>query len=131
MHCLRWVLNSILQFSERSAILNDVLEQACKRTERRTKRSVQESILGTLSRETGHFEAFKSLQDTVREAIRLSFPEENKKICIYTDTSDKFGSAVVTQTTPSHMQKTIKEQTHEPLALLGAALKGAENNRYF
>ena len=73
-------------------------------------------------------EAFKSLQDTIREAVQLSFPKKEKQICIYTDASDKFWSAVVTQIIPSDMQKPIEEQNHEPLAFLGSAFKDAEKN---
>ena len=129
IHCLRWVSNSIPQFAERSALhLTDVLEKAYKKSGRRTKRSVQNIPLHTLSWGTGHVEAFKSLQDTIREAVQLSFPKKEKQICIYTYASDKFWSAVVTQIMPSDMQKPIEEQNHEPLAFLVSAFKDAEKN---
>lgn len=128
VHCLRWMSNSIPQFSERSAILNDVLEKAYKRTGRRTKRSVPNISLDTLSWGKDHLEALKSLQDTIRDSVQLSFPKKDKRICIYTYASDKFWSAVVTQIAPSDMHKPIEEQAQEPLAFLRAAFKDAEKN---
>ena len=45
---------------------------------------------------------------------------------MYTDASDRFWSAVVTQTRPESLNLPLEEQRHEPLAFLGAEFKGAQ-----
>lgn len=128
INCLRWMSNSIPQFAERSAPLVEVLEEAYKKSGRRTKRSIQNMLLQTLSWGDRHVKAFKSLQDTIRSAVSMAFPKANKRICMYTDASDRFWSAVITQTDPEDLLKPIEKQMHEPLAFLGAAFKDAERN---
>lgn len=58
----------------------------------------------------------------------MAFPKKGKILCLYTDASDKFWSAVVTQTSPTDLMKPVEVQVHEPLAFLGAALRNAECN---
>ena len=128
VNCLRWMSNSIPQFAKRSSILVDVLEEAYKRSGRRTKRSIQNIKLQTLSWGKMHTEAFKDLQDTIRNSVMMAFPSPDKRICVYTNASDCFWSAVITQVEENELKKPLGKQMHEPLAFLGAAFKGAERN---
>ncbi len=59
-------------------------------------------------------------------AVKLSYPKEGHELCLYTDASDKYWSAVVTQTTKNQLDLPTEEQRHEPLAFLGSSFKGAE-----
>lgn len=128
VNCLRWMSNSIPQFAERSAPLTDVLEEAYTRSGRRTRKSIQSMLLRTLSWGDKHVSAFRSLQDSIRNAVLMSFPKRDKRLCLYTDASDRHWSAVVTQVDPAELRKPVEKQQHEPLAFLGAAFKGAELN---
>ena len=82
--------------------------------------------MSTLSWGTTHLNAFRDLQDTLRNAVKLSYPNPGTEICIYTDASERFWSAVVTQCTPESLEPPLDEQRHEPLAFLGAEFKGAQ-----
>ena len=117
---------SIPNFASRVAPLSDILEEAYTRAGRRTKRSIKCIKLATLSWGPAHVESFNSLKDTLANSATLAYPDSSKTICIYSDASDRFWSAVVTQTTPSQLARPRSEQQHQPLAFLGAAFKGAE-----
>ena len=60
--------------AKRLAPLVDVLERAHKKAGRRNKRAMKVISLRDLSCGQEHEEAFKSLQDTIRNAVTLSYP---------------------------------------------------------
>lgn len=126
IYCCRWMSISIPDFARRVTPLTDLLEKAYSRSGKRTKRSIKNISLRTLSWGPLHTEAFHNLQDTLRNAVRLSYPKPGMEICVHTDASERFWSAVVTQTKPEDLQLPLEDQRHEPLAFLGAAFKGAE-----
>jgi len=126
IYCCRWMSNSIPDFSVRIAPLNEVLEEAYGRSGKRTKRSVKNIALSTLPWGPTHVQVFTELQDTLRNAVKLSYPKPGMEICVYTDASDRFWSAVVTQTQPENLEIQLEDQKHQPLAFLGADFKGAE-----
>ena len=95
--------NSIPDFATRISLLNDVLEDAYSRSGKRTKRSIKNIALSNLSWGTNHVKVFEELQDTLRNAVKLSHPKPEMEICVYTDASDRFWSAVVTQTRPASL----------------------------
>ena len=123
VQCIRWMTLCIPDCTKRLAPLVDVLERPHKKAGRRTKREIKGISLRDLSWGKEHEEAFKSLQDTIRNAVTLSYLKEDKVVCVFTDASDKYWSRVVTQTEESMLSLPIEEQVHEPLAFCGAALK--------
>ena len=125
IYCCRWMWHTIPDSSRRVEPLNKVLEEAFETSGKRTKRSIK-NALSTLSWGTTHLNAFCDLQDTLHNAVKLSYPKPGMKICIYTDASEIFWSAVVTQCTPESLELPLEERRHEPLAFLGAEFKGAQ-----
>ena len=117
---------SIPNFAERTAPLNEFLEEAYAQSGRRTKRSIRSMELRNLSWGKVHEKIFFELQDTLRNAICLSYPKEDHVICVYTDASNLYWSGVVTQIKQYSLKKPIERQCHEPLAFLGAAFRGAQ-----
>lgn len=113
-------------FAERIAPLNSVLEEAYAKAGKRKKRAIKNMSLRTLSWGAAQESAFLSLQETLRNHAYLAYPEKGKIICVYTDASDRFWSAVVTQTDEKELSKPIEKQKHAPMGFLGAEFKGAE-----
>lgn len=126
VYCTRWMSNAIPSFSERVAPSVNIMEAAFKKSGKRTKRSIKKYNLRDLSWGTPHINAFKSVQESLREAVKLAYVDPDKVTCVFTDASDKHWSGVVTQTSPSELQKPASEQRHEPLAFLGSAFRGAQ-----
>lgn len=118
----------IPDFNRRVEPLNEVLEAAYLKAGRRTKRAIKGMCLRNLSWGAIHETVFQSLQNSLRKAVKLSYPKDGKELCVYTDASDKFWSGLVTQTDPELLQLPLEEQQHEPLAFLGSEFRKAELN---
>eukprot|EP00171_Calliarthron_tuberculosum_P001128 IDg1128t1 len=95
--CMRWMSGCIPQFTQRASLLTDLLEKA-----------------------------FKNPESGRKDAVNLAFPDKEKRICVFTDASEQYWSAVVTQCYPSDLKKPLELQKHEPLAFLGAKFKNAK-----
>lgn len=119
---------TIPDFTRRGAPLADILEKSYAKVGRRTKQCIRGIRLQSLSWGEVHENYFLQLQDSLRNAVQLSYPKVRRVICVYTDASQWFWSGVVTQTDADQLQKPIEKQQHEPLAFLGSAFKGAERN---
>eukprot|EP00171_Calliarthron_tuberculosum_P004595 IDg4595t1 len=128
VHCMRWMALAIPQFSERVAPLQAVLEAAYAKAGRRTKRAIKNIPLASLSWGTAHDATFVDLQDSLRNAVKLSYPHPGKAICVHTDASDRYWSGVVSQVVPSELTKTSCDQSHEPLGFVGGEFTKAELN---
>ena len=128
IHCCRWMATVIPNFVQEVAPLVELLEAAYKKSGRRTKRSIKNIELASLSWGARHATAFKYLQDSLRSAVQIAHPDPSKVICVYTDASKYFWSGIVTQVSAAHMRLPREKQEHEPLAFLGGAFKGAELN---
>ena len=73
-----------------------------------------------------HVKKFEELKEILTNAATLAYQDSEKTICLCSDASDRFWSAVVTQILPDQLALPRDEQRHQPLAFLGAAFKGAE-----
>jgi len=119
---------AIPDFAKRIGPLNDVHEEAFTKSGKRTKRSIQKIALSTLSWGPVHENTFLKLQDSLRTAVKLTYPDPQKATCIFTDASDKYWSGIVTQCDEEPLKLPIGEQKHQPLAFLGSAFKSASTN---
>lgn len=126
IYCLQWMSYSIPDFATRIAPLRDILEAAYKQSGKRTRRSIDNIPLSKLSWGQQHETSFNSLQDSLREAVKLNHPDPEKETCVYTDASDTHWAAVVTQRNKEDLSKPIENQWHEPLAFLSSAFKNSE-----
>lgn len=126
IYCCRWMAIAIPDFTRRVGPLTEILERAYAVSGKRTKRSVRNIPLQKLSWGPTHSAAFVSLQETLQSAVKLSYLDPSKEVCIYTDASDRYWSAVVTQIEDKDLQLPLDKQRHEPLAFLGSEFKGAE-----
>jgi hypothetical protein len=57
--------------------------------------------------------------------VTLAHPSSALRLCLYTDASDAFWSAVVTQVPPPDLDLPPAEQKHEPLAFLSGRFTGS------
>ena len=121
VYCCRWMSIAIPNFAERVEPLTKILESAYAKSGKRTRRSIRSIDLRSLSWGTTEDEAFTLLQDTLRNAVLMSYPDPMKSVCIFTDASERYWSAVVTQCEEEELEKEIENQKHEPLAFLGSA----------
>ncbi|CAN8072128.1 unnamed protein product [Agarophyton chilense] len=128
IHRSRWMETAIFSFEKRSAPLNAVLEEAYKKAGRRKKRAIKGIALQSLSWGQAETEAFSNVQDSLRNAVYLAYPQKGNAICVFTNASNKNWSGVVMQADPPTLLRTLAEQQHKPLAFLGGNFKGAQCN---
>jgi len=126
VHCMQWMSSAIPDFNERIEPFRLILEEAYAMSGARTKKSVQKIALRTLSWGTEHEALFREFQLNLQEVVKLAHRDTSKKLCVYTDASDEFWSAVVTQCAPEELMKLALDQSHEPLAFLGGAFRGPQ-----
>ena len=128
VHCSRWMASAIPDLARRIKPLNDILEDAYTRVGRRTKRAIRKISISSLSWGPVHDRAFEDLQESLRHAITIAYPDPRKVTCIFTDASEKFWSCVITQTSPEQLKRAVTEQKHEPLGFLAGELKNSSAN---
>ena len=91
VHCCRWMSLSIPDFVRRIATLANVLGEAHTFSGKRTTRSIRGMQLRSLSWGTEQKSAFLDIQHTVQNAVKLSYTDPQKKICVFTDALEFFG----------------------------------------
>lgn len=110
IHFCIWMEIYFPNISGTVALLVAVLEEAYLRSGRIKKRSIKGIKLRTLSWGAKHINYFNKSQDSIRYNVRLSYQNPGKSIFIYRDASDKFWSAVETQTEPGHLSLPLEDQ---------------------
>ena len=126
VHCCRWMATAIPAFNVRIAPLLDILEQAYQMSGKRTKNFILSMPLGNLSWGDAHEDAFRSMQTSIPNSIKFSYPKREKVLCLFTHASDRFWSSVVSQTDEVQLSLELGEKKHEPLAFVVKMFKAAE-----
>lgn len=72
--------------------------------------------------------AFMEIEESLRRLIQLAFPKEGCTICIHTDASERFLSAVLTHTKTEYLSLARDNQEHSQLAFIGGAFDQTERN---
>jgi hypothetical protein len=62
--------------------------------------------------------------------MTLAFPDPDKRICVLTDTSDRFCAVLVTQIDEEQMDLPMEEQDHQPLAFFDRRVKRRATTMY-
>ena len=114
--------------AERMAPLLKVLDEAYAKSGKGTKCSIRNMSLNSLSGGPTHETSFRDLQDSLKSTDTLAYPDAERVICVFTDASEKFWSAVVTQRKNNRLDLTPGQLQHEPIAFLCSAFKEASEN---
>lgn len=112
--------NAIPRFVKRVAPLHDLLEAAYQKAEMRKKRSIANIHLTSLGWISAHSDAFRDLQQQLQAMATTAQRSPALRLCVYTDASDYFCAATVTQTNDLELCKATQNQKHEPLALFSS-----------
>ena len=95
------------------------------RSGKRTKTAAARISLHAVGWSADHLRVFESCQTALANATTLAHPSPDKRVCLYTDASQDFWSAIATQVPPSDLNLSPKVQRHEPLAFLSGRFTGA------
>jgi RNase H-like domain found in reverse transcriptase len=123
---INWMRTAIPSFSTLTAPLRNLLECVYSLTGgKRTKTAVARIILSSAGWNDMHTGAFKSCQNALSQAATLAHPSRDKRVCLYTDASQEFWSAIATQDPHGDRNSPRENQRHEPLAFLSGSMIGA------
>lgn len=121
LHAATWMANAIPRFAERAQPLRDILENAYKRSGKRTKKSIAKIQLRDLGWSSHAQRAFHDIQEQMRKMVSTAHRDPRKVLCLHTDASNAHWAAAITQCTSCELQKDVPTQAHEPLAFLSGA----------
>lgn len=109
--------------------LTTTLEDAYKKVGKRWKSSLKwidlRNLITCLSGKI-HEQAFTSVQNTLLNAVKLSYPKQGHVNRVFTNALDKFWARIVTQTSNEKFQKDVSDQKHEAMAFLGGKFAAAK-----
>lgn len=108
VHCAGWMSQGIPDFAKRVAPLRALLEVAYRKSGKRTKKSIAKLPVTSLGWRGEHAHAFHDIQGQLREQLQLAHRDYKKTLCIYSDASDRYWAAVVTQCDPSELLKPVQ-----------------------
>jgi hypothetical protein len=69
---------------------------------------------------------FNYLQADIMDSMTLAFLDPDKRICVWTNASDRFYAALVTQIHEEQLDISMEEKDHQPLSFLLGGFKGAQ-----
>ena len=128
VHYMLWTSLTIPRFCERVALLQQVLEAAYKKVGKHTKRAIKNMPFSEMPWGMAHNKAFNDLQDSLRNAVKLSYRHPDETICVHTDASERDWAGIVIQIDHSKLEKKPHDQRHQPLGFVGGELTKAEVN---
>lgn len=77
--------NSIPEFYKQAQALNDILEKACAHEGKWKKSALQHISLHKLSWGIEHNASLATIQDILRDAVKLAFPRGNHIRCVFAE----------------------------------------------
>lgn len=111
---LQWVKTAIPNFAKLTSALHDFMERIYQRINSRTKRSVARVSLQACNWGSDESTAFQQCKHALAESVTLAHRDETKRLCLYTDASDLFWSAIMTQVPHEDLSLPHAEQRHAP-----------------
>ena len=124
---LNWMRTSIPSFATLISPLQDLLEAVYSHAGKRTKSAASKILLSKVGWSPSHAESFRVCQQAIEHAVTLAHPHSGKRLCVYSDASSVFWSAVITQVPPEHLDRPTEEQHHYPLYLLSGKFTGSSS----
>ena len=91
-----WVRNRIPQFATLVTPLQDLLVQALSTCKRKTSRVATKALLKDVWTDL-HDKAFTNIKEGVANAVKLAHVRDDATLCLFTDASDLFYGAILTQ----------------------------------
>jgi len=122
MCATNWMRMGIPEYAITVGPLHNLLEECYNAVGKRTKKAVAKLKLGENWRPE-HGKAFEAIRHHLQNTITLSFPKPKYTRCLFTDASDGYWAAVLTQIPDDQVGRPVEEQEHEPLGFLSGAFK--------
>ena len=91
-----WVRGRISKFAELVTPLQELLVKCLATCKRKTTRVAAKALLRDEWTET-HAKSFRTIKEVVANAVKLAHVRDDATLCLFTDASDLFFGAILTQ----------------------------------
>lgn len=113
-----WMRQSIPEFVKLAAPLYATLDRAADAIKSRRKTKLMRVLFSESEWSSVEDTAFEGVKRALVEMVPLAHPSTQSELCLYTDTSQDFWGAVLTQLEPDELRLPLSEQNHKPFAFL-------------
>jgi RNase H-like domain found in reverse transcriptase len=124
MRALNWMRSSMPMYTALVSPLNLFLETVYNAAGAHTKKAAGKLTLRDLGWDAVHAETCLRCKCALAPATTLAHPRDDKRLCVFTDASQTFWSAEVTQVPSEDLDNPLADQRHEPLAFISGSFKG-------
>jgi RNase H-like domain found in reverse transcriptase/Reverse transcriptase (RNA-dependent DNA polymerase)/Integrase core domain/Integrase zinc binding domain/Chromo (CHRromatin Organisation MOdifier) domain len=122
---LNWMRTAIPMFSTLIAPLQDLLEHVYAYAgSKRTRTAAAKVLLSDVGWDASHSAVFQACQTALINSVTLAHLSPDQRVCLYTDASNDFWSAIITQVPPTDLDLSPCDQRHAPLAFLSGKFTG-------
>lgn len=111
-----WMRQSIPEYSRISAALYEVLDRAAQVAGSRKKNQLAKVRLEEVARGDKETASFEAVRAALLKMVPLAHPSLTVDVCLYTDASQDYWGAAVTQLPPDEAHLPLDMQNHSPLA---------------
>ena len=122
-----WMRNAFPNYSKVVAPLHQLMETIYSLAKSHTKRAVRRSRLDELWGGE-HSEPFEMVKNQLAATVKLSHPNPNCRLCLFTDAFNSHWASILTQTPSKLRFKPIDGQQLEPLCFLPGTFTGSSMN---
>ena len=129
---VNWMRNSLINrgandnFAYHSSCLWELLEAIYVKAKSRKRNRFKNIPLKDVGWRDAHEIAFNAIKGMLAESQTNAFPVPGARMCLFTDASERFYSAMLTQVVDWDPEKHVSEQQHVPLATLSGEFKNSE-----
>jgi hypothetical protein len=120
-----WMRASLPNYSALVGPLATLMESCMSKAGSRKKNKLTRVKLDECGWSKDHEEALADLKRALVSMVPLVHPQDDVDVCVYTDASQDYWGAIVTQVEVGELTKSLKDQVHQPLAFLSGSFKGA------
>ena len=121
-----WLQLTLPNYSQTINPLQVFMEKVYQVAKGRSKRKVKRIKLNELGWGTQQDSAWNDVKQMLAHSMTMAHPDPEKMTCVFTDASEDFWGAIVTQIPKEDVAKPIDEQAHELLAFVSHCFKGSQ-----
>ncbi|KAE9289660.1 hypothetical protein PF008_g25832 [Phytophthora fragariae] len=122
---VNWMRQSIPEYTRITANLYDALERAAKISGSRKKNMLAKIRLDDVGWGDTEIASFENIRGALLRMVPLAHPSPTAEVALYTDASQDFWGAMVSQLDPLEVSRPLEDQHHQPLAFLSGRFVGA------
>jgi hypothetical protein len=123
---VNWLQMTLPDYAKTIAPLMSFMEKVYKVAKGRSKKRVKGILLKTLGWGVEQDRSWENVKQMLLRSVTLAHPDPQKTVCIFTDASENFWGAIVTQIPKEDEGKPFEKQAHQVLAMLSHAFKGSQ-----